>query len=231
MYLDLDRLADLSGIHPFWSGNGFNLAYFKRSDHMGDPQVPLAKAIRDRVEQKTGLRPQGPVRMLAHLRYFGYCFNPVSFYYCFDASDQKVETIVAEIHNTPWGQEHLYVLPAAESVHPSSRWRRHQFKKGFHISPFMDMDIDYDWRFRLPGKALNVHMINYENGRRLFDASLSLTRRPLTRKNLSRVLLHYPAMTASVISLIYWQALKLAVKGAPFFTHPEKAGQAPLSDG
>ncbi len=162
--------------------------------------------------------------MLAHLRYFGYCFNPVSFYYCYDTHGQKVETIIAEINNTPWGQEHLYVLPAADSIHPSSQWRRHRFRKGFHISPFMDMGIEYDWRFRVPGKGLNVHMINYEKGQRLFDASLLLKRRAITSSNLTRVLLHYPAMTIKVISLIYWQALKLTLKGAPFFTHPEKVG-------
>lgn len=224
MCLDLDHLDSLSGIHPFWSGNRTNLAFFKRSDHMGDPQIPLAEAVRSHVKEKTGRHPGGPIRMLAHLRYFGYCFNPVSFYYCYDDKDQEVETIVAEIHNTPWGQEHLYVLSAASSIHPSRQWRRHRFKKGFHISPFMDMGIDYDWRFRLPGQMLNVHMINYEKGQRLFDASLSLERRSLTRKNLTRVLFHYPAMTAKVIGLIYWQALKLTLKGAPFFTHPEKAG-------
>lgn len=222
MYLDLDDLASLSSIHPLWSGSGTNLAYFRRSDHMGDPGIPLADAIRNHVKAETGHRPEGPVRMLAHLRYFGYCFNPVSFYYCYDARDRNVETIIAEINNTPWGQEHLYVLSAADSIHPSPQWRRHRFKKGFHISPFMDMGIDYDWRFRVPGKQLNVHMVNREKGRRLFDASLTLERKPFTRRNLTRVLLYYPAMTVKVIALIYWQALKLSLKGAPFFTHPEK---------
>ena len=222
MYLDLDRLDSLSKIHPLWSGDRSNVAYFRRSDHTGDPKIPLATAIRNHVEKTAGHRPKGPVRMLAHLRYFGYCFNPVSFYYCHDTADRKVETIIAEIHNTPWGQEHLYVLPAADSIHPSDRWRRHRFKKGFHISPFMDMGIDYDWRFRLPGDLLNVHMISYEKGRRLFDASLALERKPMTRQNLTRMLLYYPAMTAKVIGLIYWQALKLTLKRAPFFTHPRR---------
>ena len=222
MFLDLSQLESLSRVHPLWSGTGINLAYFRRRDHMGAPQTPLARAIRDHVEEKTGSRPDGPVRMLTHLRYFGYCFNPVSFYYCYDSADKDVDAIVAEIHNTPWGQEHLYVLPREESIHPSHQWRRHRFGKIFHVSPFMDMGLQYDWRFRLPADRLNVHMINYENGRRLFDASLALERSPLTRPNLTRVLLRYPAMTAKVISLIYWQALRLVLKGAPFYTHPEK---------
>jgi hypothetical protein len=192
---------------------------------MGAPSVSLDRAMRNHVEENTGNRPQGPIRILTHLRYFGHCFNPVSFYYCYDAADSRVETIVAEIHNTPWGQEHLYVLPGEKSIHPSRQWRRHRFDKQFHISPFMDMRLHYDWRFRIPGKQLNVHMINYENDRRLFDASLSLVQKPMTRQNLNRFLWRYPAMTVKVVGLIYWQALKLLLKGTPVYTHPEKAGR------
>ncbi|MEJ2155669.1 MAG: DUF1365 domain-containing protein [Desulfobacteraceae bacterium] len=225
MFLDLAHLDTLSGIHPLWSGTGVNLAYFRRRDHMGAPSVSLDRAMRNHVEENTGNRPQGPIRILTHLRYFGHCFNPVSFYYCYDAADSRVETIVAEIHNTPWGQEHLYVLPAEKSIHPSLQWRRHRFDKQFHISPFMDMRLHYDWRFRIPGKQLKVHMINYENDRRLFDASLSLVQKPMTRQNLNRFLWRYPAMTVKVVGLIYWQALKLLLKGTPVYTHPEKAGR------
>lgn len=224
MFLDLARLSELSRLHPLWSGAGVNIAYFRRRDHMGDPRVPLERAIRDHVHRETAVRPQGPIRLLTHLRYFGYCFNPASFYYCYDAAGENLETIVVEIHNTPWGEEHLYVLPAGKDEHPSPHWRRHRFSKAFHISPFMEMGLHYDWRFREPGERLNVHMINFEKGRRLFDASLSLERKQLTRDNLTRVLLHYPAMTAKVIFLIYWQALKLTLKGAPVHTHPDKIG-------
>jgi DUF1365 family protein len=85
----------------------------------------------------------------------------------------------------------------------------------------MEMDIHYDWRFRLPGERLGVHMINYRNEKRIFDASLSLERRPLTRENLTRALLRFPVMTAKVTFLIYWQALRLVVKDAPVHTHPK----------
>jgi DUF1365 family protein len=220
MFLDLARLSELSHFHPLWSGAGVNLAYFRRRDHMGDPRIPLDHAIRNLVLDKTGHRLRGPIRMLAHLRYMGYCFNPATFYYCFDKGDQNVETIVVEIHNTPWGERHQYILSLRDNEHPSGHWRRHRFVKGFHVSPFMDMDIYYDWRFRVPGERINVHMINIHDGRKIFDASLALVRREVTRRNLTRVLAHYPAMTARVIFLIYWQALKLLIKGAPFFDHP-----------
>ena len=85
------------------------------------------------------MRPAGPIRLLTHLRYFGYCMNPVSFYYCFDAAGTALETIVAEITNTPWRERHQYVLPVAER----RRALRFEFDKDFHVSPFMPMEMQY----------------------------------------------------------------------------------------
>ena len=222
MYLDLAELPTLFDRHPLWSYEKVNIAWFRRQDHFGDSSVSLEDAVRDLVEKETGSRPAGPIRLLTHLRYFGYCFNPASFYYCFDPSGRRVETIIVEIHNTPWGEVHCYVLPAQRSEHPLADWRRHRFEKVFHVSPFIDMDIHYDWRFRIPGQRLNVHMIDYENGRKLFDASLALECREISRKSLTRVLFQYPLMTGKVIAMIYWQALRLLVKKVPVYTHPKK---------
>jgi DUF1365 family protein len=227
--LDLSELDRVFAAHPLWSANKVNAAYLRRRDHIGDPAVPLDRAIRDAVAAMGYARPGGPVRMLTHLRYFGYCFNPVTFYYCYDPSGIEVQTIAVEIHNTPWGQRHVYVLDNARNLHPLGDWRRFRLSKGFHVSPFMDMDISYDWRFRLPADRLSVHMISYDKGLRLFDASLALGRRPITRRNLTRVLIRYPAMTAKVTAMIYWQALRLLLKKAPFFTHPCK--RVPRSQG
>ena len=222
MYLDLAELPTVFDCHPLWASGKFNLAWFRRRDHFGDPDLSLDTAVRDLVEEETGSRPAGPIRLLTHLRYFGYCFNPASFYYCFDTTGKRVETIIVEIHNTPWGEVHCYVLPADRNEHPLHNWRRHRFEKVFHVSPFIDMDIHYDWRFRVPGKRLNVHMIDYENGTKLFDASLVLERRVLNRRSLSRVLWRYPIMTFRVTFLIYWQALRLLVKKVPPLVHPKK---------
>ena len=231
MYLDLEELPDLFEPYRFWSYEKPNIATFRRDDHLGDPKVPLATAVRNLIAKRIGRHPAGPIRMLTHLRYFGYCFNPVSFYYCFDRTDSRVETIVAEIHNTPWLQEHPYVLGDRMNEHPNADWRRFRFDKDFHVSPFMDMDIDYDWRFRVPGQLLNVHMVNYRKGNKLFDASLVLKRREITSASLSRVLISYPLMTAKVTSLIYWQALRLHLKKVPFYTHPSKRKAAATSGG
>jgi DUF1365 family protein len=224
MYLDLSELNQVFRKRWFWSIDHWNLAYLRRKDHLGDPAASIDSAVRSIVQKEAGHEPSGPVRMLTHLRYFGHCFNPVSFFYCFDAADKRVETIVAEVNNTPWHERHCYVL--TEQLNDAADpWKHYRFKKNFHVSPFMDMDMEYDWRFLQPGERIQVHMQNLEKEKKLFDATLSLRRTSLTGRALARILLQYPAMTLQVVTKIYWQALKLQLKGANFYTHPSKHSQ------
>jgi hypothetical protein len=218
LYLDLGELDRAFRGRWLWSAHRPNLVRFDRRDHVGPAEEPLDASVRRLVAEHTGFRPDGPIRLLTHPRYFGFCFNPVSFYYCFDADDRRLETIVAEIHNTPWGERHCYVLPAGEPA----RHHRFRFRKAFHVSPFLAMDYDYDWRFTPPGERLAVHMRNERDGERDFDASLSLERRPLDGPNMARALANHPFMTGKVIAAIYWQALRLWLKGTPFHPHPDK---------
>lgn len=229
LYLDLAELATVFQGCRFWSTDRVNLAYLRRRDHLGDPDVPLDHAVRDLVRRATGQRPAGPIRLLTHLRYFGCCFNPASFYYCFDREDRQVDTIVLEVHNTPWLEEHCYVLPASGNRHPHPAWRQYEVAKAFHVSPFMPMEVVYDLRLRQPGETLAVHFRNFHQGRRIFDATLSLGRQPLTPATLNRLLWRYPPVTAKVIALIYWQALRLWRRGAPFHPHPQYPRPASLS--
>ena len=224
MYLDLDELPNLFDRHLFWSSQRPNIACFRRRDHLGDPAQPLDQSVRDRVEEQTGRRPAGPIRLLTHLSYFGYRFNPVSFYFCFAPESPQVETIVAEVNNTPWNEQHCYVL--SEPLNQGTANKKHyQFDKVFHVSPFMDMDQTYAWRFTTPGNGLAVHMNNFENGERLFDATMTLRRAEITFLSLARVLVQYPLMTAQVIAAIHYQALKLWLKRCPFYPHAAKATQ------
>jgi len=160
--------------------------------------------------------------MLTHLRYFGFCFNPASFYYCYNRADTSVETIIVEIHNTPWGERYCYVLEDRHNEHPHKSWRRFRFGKQFHVSPFIDMQIKYDWRFREPAETLNVHMIDYQKDQKLFDATLVLHRRAISRRTLTHMLVKYPLMTVKVSVMIYFQALRLVLKKTPFYEHPNK---------
>lgn len=216
VYLDLAELPDALDGGWLWSARRPTLAWFRRADYLGDPAVPLAQAVRELVAARTGRTLTGPIRLLTHLRYFGYVQNPVSFYYCFDERGTRLDCLVAEVTNTPWGERHAYVMPitAAGPRHTA------RTDKALHVSPFMPMDQQYDWRFTTPDRRLAVHMANLERGLRVFDATLVLQREPLSRGSLARALARFPWMTAQVAARIYWQAARLRLKRAPVHAHP-----------
>lgn len=230
VYLDVLELDSVFSGRWLWSTSRPSVSWFRRSDHLGDPSVPLDTAVRTLVEQRTGRRPTGPIRLLTHLRYLGYVFNPVSFYYCFDPSGTRLDTIVADVSNTPWGERYQYVLPA-----PDSADARVAVDKAFHVSPFMPMTIEYDWRFTAPADSLSVHMTCAHRGADVFDATLVLQRRAIDTRSLARMLVRYPAMTVTVVASIYWQAYRLWRKRAPVYPHPryERSGglEAPHTTG
>lgn len=219
VYLDLAEIDQVLG--PKHAIGPCGLVRFCRRDHLGDPNSDLEDSVRQLVLERTGTSVDGPIRLLTHLRYAGYCFNPVSFYYCYNRAATKVDVLVAEVNNTPWHEQHCYVLDNRNQP-ARSGWHFHSFPKIFHVSPFFDLTIDYEWHFREPGDGINFHMIDLDrsSGEKLFDATLKLKKQPFTRRNLLRKMLQFPIMTARVVALIHWQALKLWWKGAPFFAHP-----------
>jgi len=219
LYLDLDEVDTLFDGRWLWSAGSRNLAEYRRSDYLGDPRVPLAESVRERVRAETGKAPRGPIRLLTHLRYFGHCFNPVSFYYCFAEDGRTLEAVVAEITNTPWKERHSYVLPVT-SAQKNGRALGWSFAKAFHVSPFLSMQRRYAWRLTAPADSLRVHMDVCDGDVREVDATLVLERREVNAANLARVLLRFPAMTLRVVGAIHWQALRLWMRGNPVYDHP-----------
>jgi hypothetical protein len=221
MYLDLGELPDVLDRYPLFSARRAAPARFRREDFMGDPRRPLDECARDAVEAETGTRPTGPVRLLTGLRYLGHSFNPVSFYYCFDSAGQRVEAVVADVENIPWGERHAYVLARGESEGPVLS---EEMDKALHVSPLMAMDQTYAFRASEPGERLSVHIESRpregEQGKS-FDATLALRRRELSRPLLAKLLVRYPAMSLQVVAKIYAQSLRLRLKGARYFPHPE----------
>jgi hypothetical protein len=217
LYLDLDELPRLFQGRWLWSADRPALAWFRRGDHLGDPGRPLIESVRELLAERLGRAPAGPIRLLTHLRYFGFVMNPVSFYYAFDASGQHVEALLAEVHNTPWGEQHCYAFDVRAAG--QDEWRLRQPKE-FHVSPFLPMDFEYRWRVSAPRETLRVRIENHRPDDCVFEADLRLQRRAITGWRLQSMLLRYPWMTGRVFAGIYWQALRLWWRGATYFPHP-----------
>lgn len=222
--LDVDRLQQRFSRSRLWSLGRFGLVRFRRDDYFRDPDAPgqaLGDAVRDRVDERLGERPDGPVRMLTHLRQWGLAFNPVTIYFAHRA-DGRLLAILAEVHNTPWGERHAYVLDARNQPGPDYRFR---FDKAFHVSPFLPMDLGYDWRFRLENDSLDVHMrvTPGDGDSQLFDAGMRLALADLDTAAMRRLPLTFPLLALKVVGGIYWQALMLYFKRVPFHDHPGDA--------
>jgi uncharacterized protein len=229
LWLDLSELDQVFARRWLWSTRGPNLAWFRRADYFGDAALPLEEAVRQEVHRQTGRRPAGPIRLLTHPRYFGYGFNPISLYYCYEPDGSELTAVVGEVTNTPWGERRLYALPMTDNRGRAER-PEFRFGKSLHVSPFLPMDMEYRWRLTLPGERLVVHMDDIRAEETVLDATLSLRRREIDGASLARVLWRYPLMTAQVVLGIHWQALRLWLKGIPVFDHPSRTARSEEPD-
>jgi DUF1365 family protein len=209
-YLDLEELPGVLGGRLVRPRPG--LLRFRRGDYLGPDGAPLDDAIRDTVHAETGCRPEGPIRLLTQLRSFGHCFNPVSFYYCLDGAGERVDAVVAEVTNTPWGERHAYVIAGGSG----------DMAKALHVSPFMAMDHRYSVRAGVPGQRLAIHIESNRNDAPAFDATLALRRRELTRGAAARLAARYPFANLRVLALIYGHAVGLKLAGASLHRHPAR---------
>lgn len=232
-FLDVDRIPELLQVSRFSSYNQWNWTSYDERDHFGDPRRSLRERLLEEARRNEVELPGGQIFLLTHLRYLGYVFNPVSFFYCYDSAGE-LKAVMSEVNNT-FGESHNYWL-TAECELPSAAAKRFRTVKRMHVSPFHAMDLDYDWIFTAPGERLVAHMNTLAAGQPNFDATLRLERRPWNAKELLRALAAYPLMTLRVIGSIHWQALRLWAKGVPVYTHPARVGTpgnstAPVSKG
>lgn len=216
LYLDLSELDRVFAGRWLWGVEQRRFASFRRRDHLGDPGVPLERAVRELVRERTGRTLEGPIRLLTQLRTAGYVFNPVSFHYGFTPAGE-LDAVVADVRNTPWNERHAYVLPAANGqIDTRSR-------KQFHVSPFLPMEHDYRFRFEPPAATLRARIESFAGGERVFGASLSLERHEIGDASLARALARFPFMSLQIIAAIHWQALRLYGLGAAIHSHPRDA--------
>jgi DUF1365 family protein len=182
--------------------------------------MSMVEAVHDLVERETSVRPNGPVRLLTQLRHFGIYFSPLNVFYCYD-DDESLTAIVAEVSNTPWNERHCYVLWSGNRL-PNSV-NRYSHPKAFHVSPFMGMDSEYQWRIPPPGDSLNLSIGCIRQEKRIFHADMHLERSPLSDGQLLRCLLRRPVAAAQILGAIYYQALRLWMKKCQFYPHPQKS--------
>ena len=216
--VDLDEIDQLVGLHPLWAAERHNVVSFWRRDYLPARTGSLGDAVRDLVEARLGRRPGGPVTMLAHPRIWGWLFNPIALFYCFDAEALGVEALVAEVTNTPWHERHVYVVGEPG---------RHRLRKELHVSPFFDMDMDYELTYTEPGDRLGLSMRTMRGGETLFEAGLRLERVGADRHALGRLIWGHPFGTHRVSGAVYRQALALWRAGAPFVPHPRRPSLPP----
>ncbi len=216
LYLDLDKIKEAFSDNFFWSYNKPNFASFYRSDFYGEKNKTIKKSIQTLLLKKINLNHKGKVFLLTTIRFFGYSFNPVSFYYCFDETE-KIQAIVTHITNTPWKEKYAYVHDCRNN---SSMSKIFKFEKSFHVSPFMPMDINYNWVFTSPKDFLYVSMDNLLKNKLIFNATLKMTKRAWTAYTLNKILFLSIPMSIKAIILIYFNALILFIKKVKFYPHP-----------
>lgn len=197
----------------------FNWFSFYRNNYLSAPEIPLDEYARQLIVTKFHTRPTGKIYLLTHLSCIGYCFNPISLYLILDENNQKLDYLIIEVTNTPWGEKHNYVLKS--SAKPDHEVYQYQFQKKLHVSPFMVMDYDYHITLKLNKRKIILHMENHRDGKKEFDATLTLSACSLKGNPVKHVLRRHALSTYKVAMAIYWQAFQLWLKGVPFHSHPK----------
>lgn len=223
--VDIDQWSKIFGTVPLWSSRRFSGGWLREGDYLNTlPGATLRQRVNHAVFQSTGRQVTGRILLLTHPRYFGFAMNPISCFYCYGSDTNTPEYLVAEVTNTPWRERIAYVIPCTPAQKQHAR-----FSKEMHVSPFNPMEMEYVIHFNFPGMKHYLHLENHDMGDKVItDATLVLERSAMTGSALLHLLWKFPLMTVQVGIGIYWQALKLWLKGARFHHHlPAKQTVSP----
>lgn len=215
-FLNLDELEDLPNLGWWFSVKHWAISRMLRSDYLGDPHLPLADAVRARLLELTGHAVKGKVCGLMNMRTLGLYFSPVNFYYGFD-EEGSFTHFLAEVSNTPWNERHHYAYLLADGQYELRQ------SKAFQVSPFNPLQQQYRWRINPPRSEVGVEIAVSDSRGPVFEARLHLDRQELNLATVRRLLLKKPIMTASIIGGIYYQALKIYLKGIPYLPYNREA--------
>ena len=204
---DLDELERLDRGLRLFSHNRANVFSFFDRDHLSGDGEPLRAQI-ERLLQRAGLASNGgAIRLLCLPRVLGYAFNPISVYFC-HRRDGVLTAILYEVNNT-FGQRHVYLIGAP----PTNGWIVQQCAKQLHVSPFMDMDLTYAFRIRVPGKSVACKVDVYKAGALMLATGFLGRRAEFSDRMLLRLIFAFPLLTFKVIFAIHFEALRLLLKG------------------
>lgn len=213
--IDLDELPLLNKMGPYFKTERFAPLRFFAPDYLEHKSAVTSSDVWDKVTTLGGQDKQGRVLFVGQMRCFGLYFSPINSYYCYDRQGQ-LRYLLAEVSNTPWNERHYYLIDLLQAP---------ECEKTFHVSPFMDLDMKYHWRIKAPAAHLSLSIESHRQDKaedKLFRASIAMTRQDFTNKNLLKNLLAIPIMSAKTVLGIYWQALKLYLKGVPYIAPAKK---------
>jgi uncharacterized protein len=218
LLIDLDELPKLSSTLRLFSHNRSNLFSLYDSDHGDGTSTPLRLQARRHLREAGLDIGGGHIQLLCMPRTFGHCFNPISVYFCHHA-DGTLAALIYQVHNT-FGERHSYVIP----VGPRAGAVHQRCRKQFHVSPFLDMALTYEFRIAIPDERISVGIrVGAEDGP-MFNAALVGLRKDLTDLALMRICFRMPAITLKVIAAIHWEALRLWLKGMRYRPKPAAPG-------
>jgi len=220
IWIDVKQTSALDDLSRWWSSKGFNLVQFKRQNYLPSEQ-DLYQEVCSTIKAHTGNDFDGDAFILTNLSYWGVCFNPISFIACYQ--ENQLRYLVAEVHNTPWNERFIYVHDThlTKNQPDTKGYYVANFDKAFHVSPFMPMDLQYRWKYRIDESNFFIRMALLQDEKSIFNATMNLNGKPLSRKQANLLPFRYPFICIKVVAAIYWQALQLWLKRLPIFPHPK----------